>query len=131
MEQRLLIDIIKSHYHTRILFTSNKEVCPFEEKTVKKSSIQTRLHYVHDQLILKGYARELKYVVATGKCWYLLYHRVYHLNRPGKICMVFDLSVEFHGISVNKALLSGPDLTKQIAGELLRFKEEQIEDIIK
>ena len=36
--------------------------------------------------------------------------------------MVFDLSAEFHGTLINKALLSGPDLTNQIIG----VREEQI-----
>ena len=40
--------------------------------------------------------------------------------------MVFDLSAEFHGTSINKALLPGADLTNQIVGVLLRFREEKI-----
>ena len=40
--------------------------------------------------------------------------------------MIFDLSAEFHGTSINKTLLSRPDMTKQIIGVLLRFREEQI-----
>ena len=40
--------------------------------------------------------------------------------------MVFDLCVEFHGTSINKALLRGPDLTNQLVGVLLLLKEEQI-----
>ena len=56
---------------------------------------------------------------------YLPHHGFYHPNKPGKI-VVYDLSVEFHETSINKALLSGPDLTNQIVGVLLRFREEQI-----
>ena len=62
----------------------------------------------------------------AGKCCYLPHHAVYHPNKPGKIHVVFDLSVEFLGTMINKALLSGPDLTNQIVGVLLRFREEQI-----
>ena len=32
-----------------------------------------------------------------------------HPNKPGKMHVVFDLGAEFHGISINKALLSGSD----------------------
>ena len=79
-----------------------------------------------DELIKKGYARESTTAVEAGKCWYLPHHAVYHPNKPGKIRVVFDLSAEFHGASTNKALLSEPDLTNQIVGVLLRFREEQI-----
>ena len=40
--------------------------------------------------------------------------------------MVFDLHAKFNRASVHKALLSGPDLTNQIVGVLLGFKEEQV-----
>ena len=41
--------------------------------------------------------------------------------------MVFDLNAEFCGTSISKALLSGPDLTKQIVVVLLwRFRKEPI-----
>ena len=77
-------------------------------------------------MILKGYTRESKSGVEAGKCKYLPHHEVYHTNKPGKIHMVFDLSAEFHGTSINKALLPGPDLTNQIVGVLLRFTEKEI-----
>ena len=79
-----------------------------------------------DELIKKGYARESTTAVEAGKCWYLPHHAVYHPNKLGKIRVVFDLSAKFHGTSINKALLSGPDLTNQIVGVLLRFRGEQI-----
>ena len=79
-----------------------------------------------NELILKGYARESTSAVKAGKCWYLPHHGVYHPNKPGKICVVFDLKAEFHGTSINKELLSGLDLTTKIVGVLLRFREEQI-----
>ena len=79
-----------------------------------------------NKLILKGYARESTSTADAGKCWYQTHHGVYHPKKPGKISVVFDLSAEFHGTSINKALLPGHDLTSQIVGVLLRFREEQI-----
>ena len=46
--------------------------------------------------------------------------------------MVFDCSAEFNGRSINKELLSGPDLTNQLVGVFIRFcqgQEAVIEDI--
>ena len=39
----------------------------------------------------------------------------------GKIRVVFDCGFQCRGISVNENLLSGPDLTNQLVGALIRF----------
>ena len=78
------------------------------------------------ELTSKGYAKESSKVAESGHCWHLPYHGVYHPSKPGKICVVFDLSAEHHGVSINKELLPGPDLTNQIVGVLLRLREEPI-----
>ena len=51
---------------------------------------------------------------------------MFHPSRPGKIRVGFDCSVEWYGISVNKSLISGPDLTNQIIGVLIKFREEPV-----
>ena len=43
----------------------------------------------------------------SGNVWYLPHFGVYHPRKPVKIRVVFDSSAEFHGISLNKELLSG------------------------
>ena len=40
--------------------------------------------------------------------------------------MVFDCSAEFDGGSLNKELLTGPDLTNQVVGVLTRFRQNSI-----
>ena len=40
--------------------------------------------------------------------------------------MVFDCSAKFNGRSINKELLSGPDLTNQLVGVLIGFHQEQV-----
>ena len=72
-------------------------------------------------IIAKGYARKSKTKAASGKTWYLL-----HPNKPGKIRVVFHLSADYKERCLNRELLSGPDLTNQRVGALLRFREEQI-----
>ena len=77
-------------------------------------------------LLSKGYGKESTTFSKEGKGWYLPHHGLYKASRPGKVCVVFDLSAEFNRTLVNKALLLGPDLTNQIVGVLLQFREEQI-----
>ncbi|XP_057313154.1 uncharacterized protein LOC130654559 [Hydractinia symbiolongicarpus] len=55
---------------------------------------------------------------------YIPHHGVYNENKPGKIRVVFDCGAEFDGVSINK--MSGPDLTNQLVGVVMRFREELI-----
>ena len=64
-------------------------------------------------IIAKGYARKSTTEAVSGKTWYL----------PPSW---FDFSTDCKGRCLNRELLSGPDLTNQIVGVLLRFREEQI-----
>lgn len=58
--------------------------------------------------------------------WYLPIFGVYHPQKPGKIRVVFDSSVQCEEISLNDALLSGPDLNNMLIGVLLRFRRELV-----
>ncbi len=51
--------------------------------------------------------------------WYLPMFGVYHPQKTDQIRVVFDSSAEFEGMSLNKVLLSGPDL-------IMRFRKESI-----
>ena len=72
--------------------------------------------------MLKGYAKQSSSKLIKGKTWYLPYHGVKHVSKPGKVRIVFDCSTNYGGTSLNNKLLSGPNLTKQIAGVLKRFR---------
>ena len=74
----------------------------------------------------KGNAKESLEVTGSGHCWYLPHHGEYHPNKPGKICVVFDLSAEHCGASINKELLPGPYFTIQVVGVFFCFREEPI-----
>ena len=68
------------------------------------------------ELMSKGYATESTAAAENEKCWNFPHHGVYNQNKYGNICIVFDLSTEFHRTSINKSLLPGPDLANQIVG---------------
>ena len=78
-----------------------------------------------DELIDKGYARTAKGTGAKGKTWYLPHHGVFNETKQ-KMRVVFDCGEECQGESLNKNLISGPDLTSQLVGVLLRFREYPI-----
>ena len=74
-----------------------------------------------NNLLIKGYARRSD-KSPSGKTWYIPHHGVYHPSKPGKIRVVFDCSAQFNGRSLNKELLTGPDLTNPLMGILTRFR---------
>ena len=74
--------------------------------------------------IKKGYAKKLSKEEAckvSEKTWYLPHHPVFNKNKPEKFRIVFDAAAEYNGTSLNKALLTGPDLLNSLVGMLLRF----------
>ena len=62
----------------------------------------------------------------NGKTWYLPHFGVYQPRKPDQIRVVFDLSAEFQGVSLNKELLPGPDLMNSLSGVLIRFRQENV-----
>ena len=59
-------------------------------------------------------------------CWYLPHFGLYHPKKKNKIHVVFDAAAESNGVSLNKLLLPGPDLTSNLLGVLLRFCQDPV-----
>ena len=78
------------------------------------------------KLLEKGHAEPvLKTELSTSTPrWYLPHFGVYHPQKTDKIRVVFDSAAETKGMSLNKVLLSGPDLTNNLLGVLLRFRHD-------
>ncbi|XP_071481344.1 uncharacterized protein [Diadema antillarum] len=62
----------------------------------------------------------------TSGIWYLPHHAVVHPQKPEKVRVVFDCAAKCQGTSLNDELLQGPDLTNNLVGVLLRFRQEPI-----
>ena len=55
--------------------------------------------------------------------WYLPHHPVVNPKKPGKVRRVLNGAAKFHGASLNKSLLTGPDLLQNLIYVLLRFRQ--------
>ncbi|CAE1295029.1 unnamed protein product [Acanthosepion pharaonis] len=60
------------------------------------------------------------------KKWYLPMFGIYHPKKTNKIRVVFDSSAQYNGVSLNNALLTGPDLNNNLIGVLIRFRREPV-----
>lgn len=82
-----------------------------------------------NEIIAKGYAEEIPKEEASyndGNVWYIPHHGVYHPRKPDKIRVVFDCSADYKRESLNKYLLTGPDLTNGLVGVLCRFRRDPV-----
>ena len=61
----------------------------------------------------------------SNKEWYLPHHPVINPNKPGKVRGVLNGAAKFHGTSLNKFLLTVPDLLQNLIHVLLRFRQHQ------
>ena len=115
-----------------ISLPNNREVAIKRLRSLKRRLMKENDFYndyktFMDNLLSKGYAEKVKVTpIEEGQVWYLPHHGVYHPNKPGKIRVVFDCGSEFQGETLNKNLLSGPDLTNQLVGVLSRFRKEHV-----
>lgn len=79
-------------------------------------------------IIDKGYAEKIPAEQLSrndGRVWNIPHHGVYHPKKK-KIRVVFDCKATYQGVSLNEQLLQGPDLTNNLIGVLLRFREHPV-----
>ena len=104
---------------------------------VQLKSLERRLERTPD--LRASYAQTIKddfdkgYIVKVDKSdcfkvdnpreWYLPHHPVLHPHKPGKVRRVLNGATKFHGVSLNNALLTGPDLLQTLIHVLMRFRQ--------
>ena len=129
---------VGNHYQTPLPLRNPVMKMPNNRKMTKKRAQYLKKRFEKDskyfchykefmeEILSKGYAKISEDTPTGGRVWYLPHHGVYHPAKPNNIQVVFDCSAEYSGRSINKELMAGPDLTNQIIGTLIRFREERI-----
>ncbi|XP_069106579.1 uncharacterized protein [Argopecten irradians] len=97
------------------------------DNTPRKDPIK-RAHFItFMQKLFEQKHAELAPPLHDGQeCWYLPIFGVYHPKKRDQIRGVFDSSAKHDGLSLNNVLMSGPDMTNNLPGILLRFRREQV-----
>ena len=100
-----------------------------ERRFQKHASLFEKYRSTVEDYISRGHARRVpddQVCVDDKPLWYLPHHPVFHPQKPGKVRVVFDCAARFRDTSLNDQLLQGPDLTNNLAGVLLRFRQEPV-----
>ena len=135
--------VVDDHYQLDMPF---RERLPFPNNGVmaekRMNSSKTRLKkdpelYVKykegiNDHVRTGFASKVQeYSVVEKKSqvndvWYLPHHPVFHPQKLQKSRIVFECVAQFEGVSLNKRLLRGPDMTNKLIGVLTRFREQSM-----
>ena len=62
----------------------------------------------------------------AGVAWYLPHHPIVNPTKADKVRVVFVCAARYNGVSLNSQVLQGPDLTINLVGVLIRFREEPL-----
>ena len=95
-------------------FSTNPQLAEDYSKTVEAYIADGQAKLVDDDT-LKGEAQ-----------WFLPHHAVFKRSNPSKCRVVFDCAAQYKGISLNDAILQGPNFLNNLAGVLMRFRKEPV-----
>jgi len=76
-----------------------------------------------DEIITRDAERVPEEDIKKAPALYIPHHGVYHPQKPGKICVVFNCLARFQETSLNDHLLTGAELTNTLVGVLYRFRK--------
>ena len=137
MAQEMCKDL-DGHWEAPLPFKPNRQVLPNNLTQAKErarmlaSSLRKnenkKEHFLQfmSNLLEKGFAERAPPIADSSERWYLPIFGVYHPRKPSQIRVVFDASARHQGVSLNQVLLPGPNLTNDLLGVLMRFREGQV-----
>ena len=108
-------------------FSSLVQLKSLEKRLAKDEELREKYTSTIKEDLNKGYVIEVpdahKVESRSDKEWYLPHHPVLNPNKPGKVRRVLNGAAKFLGASLNKSLLTGPDLLQNLIYVLLRFRQ--------
>ena len=108
-------------------FSSLVQLKSLEKRLAKDEDLRDKYTSTIKEDLNKGYVIEVpdahKIENRSDKEWYLPHHPVLNPNKPGKVRRVLNGAANFHGASLNKSLLTGPDLLQNLIYVLLCFRQ--------
>ena len=108
-------------------FSSLVQLKSLEKRLAKDEDLREKYTSTIREDLNKGYVIDVpdthKVESRSDKEWYLLHHPVLNPNKPGKVRRVLNEAAKIHGGSLNKSLITCPDLLQNLIYVLLRFRQ--------
>ncbi|CAL8101471.1 unnamed protein product [Calicophoron daubneyi] len=127
------------HYEIGLPWRPDKERLPSNLVMVERRAMALRRRLNKDSVLRRKYIETISGHISKGYIskvppgedtylnrWFLPHHPVLNPNKPEKVRVVFDRAASYNGISLNQALLQGPDMTSSLVGVLLRFRRYSV-----
>ncbi|XP_062716224.1 uncharacterized protein LOC134291885 [Aedes albopictus] len=103
-----------------------KRMCSLEKRLNKESTLYERVRQQVRDYESKQYAHKATYheLSTTGadQCWYLPLGIVLNPKKPNKLRMIWDAAAKVDGVSLNSALLKGPDYLTSLPAVIGKFR---------
>ena len=120
------LPLLWRHENTRLpdnRFMVHKRLDSLKRRLKRDAELQAAYTAVMQDYIKRGFAERVEEKNAKpGHFWFLPHHPVIHSNKPNKLRIVFDCAAKHLGVSLNEALMQGPDLLNSLVGALTRFR---------
>ena len=108
-------------------FSAVVQLKSLEKRLTKDQTLRENYSNTIKEDLDKGYVERVKDAHKRESCsrreWYLPHHPVANQNKLGKVRRVLNEAAKFNGASLNKSILTGPDLLRNLIYVLLLFRQ--------
>ena len=137
----LVVQCADGHYQVSLLLRKCNVKMPVNRSQAERSASYLKCKLSSNTNLCEDYVAFLEEVIragcvqkvpqnvqdrAVGKVWFIPHHGVYNHKKSDKLCVAFNCSAQFLGMSLNNKLFQGADLTNSLVGVLIRFHQDPV-----
>ncbi|KAL9982123.1 hypothetical protein ACROYT_G010928 [Oculina patagonica] len=109
---------VSGHYQIALPWRQHPPYLPDNRALAEQRLYLLKKKFLRDQEFFGRYKGTINDYITKGY--------FFHPQKPEKLIVVFDCAARYRGTSLNDQLLHGPDLTNNLFGVLVRFRQESI-----
>ncbi|XP_067634861.1 uncharacterized protein [Eurosta solidaginis] len=132
LDQKYEVGLLWRSDHTTLPFSFDmayQRLRNLESRMSKDSNFNTRYRSEIEKYVQKGYARLLsrdKVAQTSPTTWYLPHFGVVNPHKPNKLRIVFDAAAATSNVSLNSALLKGPEHAQSLIAVIYKFRQGSV-----